>query len=465
MYACAPAELKMTKVGFIADNEFDPAEWGKLYPQHYESWKKTKDPKPSGKSKYRKGWDKDKVVYDKLSEYPFLALLYYGWGLGDEYNEARGHYYSIIDQLEIDPSRTGPGGVCLACKSPFHKSYTKKYGMKYLTAKFKEAVNMYPKKHRELGPACIDCHKSSDMGLQTNKQHLAVGLKMLGKNSLNHSEKRLLSCAQCHMTYYVPRTKKMKVAGDVIPPWNKSSWGKITIENIIKDLLKDYKRLEWKQKVTGFKMPFIRHPEFELFTNNSTHFNANLTCVDCHMPYTRMGSRKISDHDVTSPLKNGLKACQQCHTERTEWLTKQILTTQDRINSLYIRAGYQNATTAKLFELVHKNQKSGKKFNTGLYAKAKKYYKEAFLRLIFIGAENSSGFHNPTESARVLADSLAFAAKSEAWLRQMLAANNIAIPAKIQLELKKYLNNRGKKKLQFKPDQEFKDPYSIQDLF
>ena len=31
---------------------------------------------PAGKSKYRRGWDADQVTYDKLSEYPYLALLF-----------------------------------------------------------------------------------------------------------------------------------------------------------------------------------------------------------------------------------------------------------------------------------------------------------------------------------------------------------------------------------------------------
>jgi nitrite reductase (cytochrome c-552) len=239
---CAPDKPQAVLVGTIAENEFDPEKWGTVYPLHYESWLKTKEAKPAQKSRYRKGWDTDEVVYDRLSEYPFAALLYNGWGFGIEYNEPRGHYFAVIDQIEIDPSRTSPGGVCLACKSPFHKSFTEKFGMTYLNAKFKQALEMYPEKHRELGPACIDCHKSSDMGLLTNKLHIEKGLMMIGKNNPTRQEMRSLSCAQCHMTYYVPRDKKGKVAADVLPPWTGSTWGNISIENIITDLLTDHKR-------------------------------------------------------------------------------------------------------------------------------------------------------------------------------------------------------------------------------
>lgn len=463
--ACSPPKPEPVKVGSIPDNTFDPEEWGKVYPLNYESWLKTGEPKPSNTSKYRKGWDDDKVIYDKLSEFPFLALLYHGWGFGIEYNEPRGHYFSVRDQIEIDESRTSPGGVCLACKTPYHKSFVKTHGMKYLKAKFNDALDMFPKKNRELGPACIDCHENDTMELTTNKWHIEEGMKMLGKKDLSHQEKRTLACAQCHMTYYVPRDEKGKVAGDVMPPWTNSIWGDISIEKIIEDLRTDYKRLEWNQKVTGFRMPYIRHPEFELFSKNSVHWNAGLSCADCHMPYKRVGSYKISDHDVTSPLKAEMKACAQCHTESATWLKKQLIAIQDRTISLLNRAGYQTATVAKLFEMTHNAQKEGKNINNSLYNKAKDFYMKAFIRLNFVSAENSTGFHNPTEASRILGDAIAFSGKSEALLRQVLAESGVNVPEVINLELKKYLNNRGKKKLMFKADQEVKDPFGIQKEF
>ncbi len=463
-FSCSPSSVEPVRVGGIADNEFDPEEWGKVYPLEYESWLKTREPKPAGKSRYRKGWDTDKIVYDRLSEYPFAALLYNGWGFGIEYNEPRGHHYAIIDQIEIDASRTSPGGVCLACKTPFHKSYTEKHGMKYLTAAFKDALDMFPVKLRETGPACIDCHRNDTMGLTTNKTHLEKGLKMLGKKSLDQQEKRIMACGQCHMTYYVPRDKKGKVAGDVMPPWTGSRWSNIPIEKIITDLRTDYKRQEWKQKVTGFKMPYIRHPEFEFFTKNSVHFNAGLSCPDCHMPYKRVGAYKISDHDVTSPLKRDMKPCAQCHTESATWLEKQVFVIQDRTASLVIRAGSQTAIAAKLFEMTNNARKKGKTIDAGLYDRARDYYMRAFLRVVFISAENSMGFHNPSEAGRVMGDAIAFSSKAEALLRQALAKAGIHVPQNVNLELRKYVNGRGKKKLNFKADQMVKDPYDIQKL-
>ncbi|MBN1496188.1 MAG: ammonia-forming cytochrome c nitrite reductase subunit c552 [Spirochaetes bacterium] len=461
---CGPEPQPIT-AGLIKDGEFDPEEWGKVYPLEYESWLKTKEPKPVGTSRYKRGWDTDKIVYDKLSEYPYAALLYNGWGFGIEYNEPRGHFFAITDQIEIDSSRVKPGGVCLACKSPYHKTLANTHGMKYLTAKFTDALDMISPKMRETGPACIDCHKNTDMGLTTNKDHLKRGLELIGKKEISRQEARTLACAQCHITYYVPRDRDKKVAGDATMPWTGGSWGNISIENIIADLLTDFRRIEWTQKVTGIDMPYIRHPEFELFSRQSVHFRAGVACADCHMPYRRTGAYKISDHDVTSPLKAELMACAQCHTESATWLKGQIFATQDRTMSLLSRAGYACAATAKLIELANARRAAGSAIDPVLYEKAKGAYMQGFLRLVFISAENSLGFHNAPETGRVLGDSIAYANRAGALLRQALAKAGIDAPADMNLELAKYLNNRGEKKLNFRREQELRDPFDTERYF
>ena len=465
-FGCSPSRPEGVHIGSIPDGTYEPAEWGKVYPLHYESWKATKNPKMAGKSKYKKGMDDDGVVYDRLSALPFNSLLFNGWGFGVEYNEPNGHWHMLRDQQEIDQSRTSSGGVCLACKTPYHKEFVLKKGSKYLQAKYKTAVNMLPENHRQLGVACIDCHDSKTMEIRSNKLHFIKGLKKLGKaeESLTHQEKRTVACAQCHMSYSVPK-KNGKVVGDVTPPWEKSKWGNISIENIVKILRTDPKRREWKQKVTGFKMPYIRHPEFEFYSKSSVHWNAGVACADCHMPYKRVGTTKMSDHDVTSPLKTDMRACVQCHTESATWLKNQVITIQDRTSSMLIRAGYATATVAKLFETLHKAEKSGKKFNSNFIKKARSYYEEAFLRVTFVGAENSMGFHNPTEAARILGDVLAYANKAETLLRQTLTTQKVKIPEFVNLELDRYINKRGSKKLNFIKNQELKDPYGTQKVF
>jgi len=157
-------------------------------------------------------------------------------------------------------------------------------------------------------------------------------------------------------------------------------------------------------------------------------------------------------------------ACQQCHAESADWLKAQVIAIQDRTTSLLNRAGYATAVAAKLFETANKAQADGKNLDKGLYDKAKDLYLEAFYRINYIGAENSAGFHNPTEAARICGDSVAFAEKSSALLRQALAKAGVDTAVDVNMDLAKYLQNRGVKKLNFKPQEEFKDPFGIQDL-
>lgn len=459
------ADTASTATAPIASGEIDPGVWGKSYPAQYELWKQTADPTQTGKSKYKKGFDADGITYDKLSEFPYMALLFNGWGFGIEYNEPRGHAKMLSDQVIIDPSRVGAGGVCLTCKTPYASTLEKEKGLDYYSKPWDEVRHMIPEKHQELGVACIDCHNNTDMSLKLSRGFtLGKALETIKKDpaTATRQEMRSLVCAQCHVTYSINKNSDKKSVG-VYFPWQGSSWGNISVENIIKQIRSDQTVGEWTQKVTGYKMPFMRHPEFELFSRNSVHWLAGVACADCHMPQTKVGEATVSDHRVMSPLKNDLRACEQCHTETQDQLRTQIFTIQDRTVSLMIRSGNATAAAAKLIEKVHELQAAGKEIDKALYEKAKDFYMEAFFRSLFVGAENSVGFHNPTEAMRILGDSAAFALKSEALLRQALAKAGVEVPVVVDLELAKYLDNRGTKKLMGQPSMEIKDPFGVQE--
>ena len=463
-YACSPSKPEPVKTYTIPDDNYNPADWGKAYPLEYDSWLKNQGPNALT-SRYKRGDDTEKMNFDKLSEYPYLALLFNGWGFGVEYNEPHGHYYMLSDQLVIDPSRLKAGGACLTCKTPFAPKLQQEMGLDYYKLPYLDVHAKIPKEFQKMGAACITCHNNQTMDLKILQPPLKKALADIGKDpqKLTRQEMRSLVCAQCHVTYIIPKDAEMKSTG-VLFPWQGSKEGDISIENIIKVLKSDPAYGEWKQGVTGFKFGFIRHPEYELFSRNSVHWQANASCADCHMPYERVGANKISSHHLMSPLKNDLKACQQCHTESPEWLRQQVYAIQDRTVSLMLRAGYANAVTAKLFETAHKAQAEGKTLDQPLYNQAKDLYIEAFYRMVFVGAENGVGFHNPTEAARILGDSVAMAAKADALLRQALAQAGVQVPVDVDLGLAKYVNKRGVKGLMFQPDQEFKDPFGIQNM-
>lgn len=471
LLGCSPPKSEPVKTVTIPDGEIDPTIWGKVYPVEYDLWKQTEEPAPAGRTKYRggarKGTGSDSITYDKLSQYPYMALLFAGWGFGIEYNLPRGHANMVRDQLEVDASRLKSGGVCLSCKTPYAPSLQKELGIDYYRLPFKEVLAKIPEKNRELGVACIDCHNNQDMSLKLSRGFTLVeALKTMNVDParLTRQEMRSMVCAQCHVTYNIPKDKDMNSVG-LFFPWEGSTLGNITIENIIKKIRSDDSYREWTQKVTGFKMGFIRHPEFELFSNNSVHWKAGAACADCHMPYVRVGALKVSDHRVMSPMKNNLRACGQCHAEGPDWLEDRVIAIQDRTVSLMLRAGYATATTAKLFEAVHKARDAGKPIDMDLYNKARDFYEEAFYRSIFIGAENSLGFHNAPEAMRILGDSIAFAVKAEGFLRQILAQTGEVVPVHVELELKKYLDERGQKKLMGDPRLEIEDPMGLQEVF
>jgi len=459
---CTQKKVEPMTATEIADGAIDPALWGKVYPVQYKFWKQTGEPTPAGKSKYKKGYDVGEARRDKLDEYPFLALLYNGWGFGSEYKEPRGHFFMVQDQLEVDPGRIKAGGSCLTCKTPYAPMLQKRMGQAYFSTPYKEVLAILPKDQQTLGVACVDCHDNRGMALRISRGFtLGKALKEIGFDATRMStqEGRTLVCAQCHVTYMIPKDKEMH-STDVVFPWSGSKVGNISVENIIKQIKSSPANGEWKQSVTGFKLGFIRHPEYELFSNNSPHWLQGVSCADCHMPAVSVDGQKVSDHRIMSPLKSGLKACAACHSESPEALRAKVLGIQDDTMVLYLKTGYATATVAKLFEMANKLEEAGKKTDKELYAQARESYEQAFYRLIFIGAENSIGFHNPKETMRVLNDAAKYAAKADGQLRQLLSLAGLSVPEKINLELSRYTNNRGAKKLMFKPEHEIKSPTS-----
>lgn len=454
-----PAEVAKGAVD-QADAAFDPALWGTLYPIHYRQWKLTSEPPPAGLSKYKRGYDVGEERRDKLDEYPFLALLYNGWGFGEEYNEPRGHYYMVQDQLEVAPGRLKAGGACLTCKTPYAPALHKEMGGAYFSTPYKEVLARLPKDKQALGVACIDCHDYRGMALRPAREFtLGKALKEIGVDLAASAvgDRRTLVCAQCHVTYMIPKDREMK-STDVIFPWVGSKAGNITIENIIRQIKSSPANPEWTQSVTGFKLGFIRHPEYEFYSKGSPHWSAGVSCADCHMPIMTASGQKVTDHRIMSPLKGDMSTCAGCHSETPEQLRAKVIRIQDTFMVDYLKTGYATAAVAKLFEMANRSKAAGKNIDMDAYAIAREQYEQAFYRVVFVGAENSTGFHNPAEAMRIIDDAARHAAKADMHLRQLLAKAGERVPERIDLELSKYTTNRGSKKLQPRPEHEIKPP-------
>ena len=434
----------------------DPTAWAELYPAEYAQWLATSEERTAGLSAYKRGFDGG-VTYDKLSQFPFMPLLFNGWGFGIEYNEPRGHWWMLRDQQTIDAARVKAGGACLTCKSPSADALHADLGAEFMSMPYADAVALLPEGQQGLGVSCIDCHDNETLELRSARWTMEAALADIGLTEPNDQQQRIIVCGQCHATYSLMKEDGKSV--DVSFPWQGGTWGDVSVETIIANLRSDPARLEWTQSVTDFRLGFIRHPDVEFFTAGSVHYNAGLACPDCHMAYTIVGGVKTANHNIMSPLKNGMTACVTCHPENMGDLRAQVLEIQDRNVSMLIDTGYAIAADAKLFEMVNSQVATQTAEIKPRYDQAKAYYEEAFYRVVYMGAENSMGFHNPTEGARILRDAMAYSQRCDAILRELLAAEGIAVPDEIDLELGTYLVGRGSENLGFVASQRFADPY------
>lgn len=441
----------------VAEGEYDPAVWGAEYPEVYQTWVATAEERPAGKSAYKRGFDGG-VMYDKLSEFPFMPVLFSGWGFGLDYNEPRGHHYMLIDQAEIDPARVKSGGACLTCKSPYAEALHEEDADGLFGATYGDAVAMIPEEDRELGATCIDCHDNATLELSTRRWTVDAALTEIGLDpqNLTTQEQELMVCGQCHCTYSV--MKDGDAVLDVDFPWEGSEWGAITVENIIENLETNPNRLEWNQKVTGMRVGFIRHPDVEFYSAGSVHMNQGLSCADCHMPDTKIDNKTVSDHNLMSPLKRDGAACQRCHYDTAEEIRAKVIAIQDANLARLADAGYRTATVAKLFELVNTSLDPAAADVKPAYDEAAGHYRQALYRVIFMGAENSVGFHNPAEGERILTDAVREAEAADALLRELLGSHGVQVPAEVPLQLRAYLDNRGTYEKDFVREHYIPDP-------
>lgn len=81
----------------------------------------------------------------------------------------------------------------------------------------------------------------------------------------------------------------------------------------------------------------MQHPDFELWSTG-IHARSGVSCADCHMPYQRVGSVKVTDHWIRSPLVHVAASCQTCHRWPEGELQGRVETVQDRTASLMGRA-------------------------------------------------------------------------------------------------------------------------------
>lgn len=383
----------------IADDEIDPAVWGLNFPVHYDRFMMTEinyGETPYGGSE----------PYSKLDRYPAMVRLWAGYAFAIDHDEERGHFYSQIDQstsARVQAPFSQPG-ACANCHAGEAPQLISEMGWEEFNATpYTELVDSL-----HTASTCADCHDPETMALRITRPGLINALEQDGIDwtEASRQEMRTYVCAQCHVEYYFAGENKVLTF-----PWEDGK--------NIDDIDYYYERIgftDWTHADTGAPMIKIQHPEYEMFTT-STHYEAGVSCADCHMPYIREGGMKISDHWIRSPLTNINASCQTCHNLPEDELTNRVTTIQGRTAEL-LRLS-EDALLGAIDEIV-------KAIDLGAsdedLADARDFHRRAQLRWDFVSSENSTGFHSPQESARILAKSIDLAHRAKASATEIVVA-------------------------------------------
>jgi nitrite reductase (cytochrome c-552) len=359
--------------------EPDSAKWGVNFPNQYSTLLKT------GTNNTRTAYGGSEP-FSKLKVDPRLVQLFAGYPFSKDYNEDRGHMHALEDVRATKRLNEKSPATCYSCKSSDNPKLWADMGMAaYDAMKFSD---MTAKINNPIG--CANCHEPSTMRLIVTNPALEAALKAQGKDwkTFTRQEMRTVVCANCHVEYYFKGDGKLLTF-----PWEKG-----TNIDQIDQYYDEIKFSDWKHADSGADMIKMQHPDYELYSADSTHYKAGVACADCHMPYTRDGAAKFSSHDVKSPLLSPSQSCGTCHTD-TGYVTARVAQIQKQVNDTMLAT--EDAILAAVEAI--KSSAANPNADQALLTEARTLHRKAQLRWDFIAAENSMGFHNPEEALRILA--------------------------------------------------------------
>ena len=433
-------------------NQNDPSVWGQNFPQEYDGWLatstyKSSDHKPDALIPHTSDDPRDTrtaIAASKIEDDPRLVTMWKGFAFAIDYRHARGHMYMLDDQKTTLRVLERPQpGACVNCHASLVAVYTE-YSKAGANATFEETMqsgfeqlnnipyncnmttakddcetaaaamgtgdpsgvigDMATKVTQPLG--CVDCHDPATMELRVSRPALlnSYAAYKEGKGVTGYQvnrdattqEMRALVCAQCHIEYYFEPVNK-----NVIFPWAKGL--------DIDDTYAYYSEIgfsDFKHAITDQGMLKVQHPEYEAWSS-SVHAANGVTCADCHMSYQRVGSQKISNHDVQNPLNDINGTCGKCHTASEQVLQDRVTTINNRfklsrdkaLDSLVTLIGNIEDARAAAGLQAGDDPTPDIKAAMELQRMASYYIDYAY-------SENSYGFHNPDYFQRIINQSL-----------------------------------------------------------
>ena len=388
----------------IAAWEPNNAVWGQNYPREYESYLRTRE---TGRATLFGG----STQRDYLERDPLQVILFAGYAFSKEYNQARGHYYSISDVTSTRRVDQKTMATCMTCKSTDVPKLMAEFGVdgfyKHHFAELKDRVT------HPIG--CQDCHDPATMNLRITRPALREAFAAQGRRieDATHQELRSLVCAQCHVNYYFKNKYYLTF------PWAKG----LSVENII--AYYDEKGFaDYVHAVSKTPILKARHPDFELYSQG-VHAYRGVSCADCHMPYRSEGGVKFTDHHVQSPLLNIANSCAVCHRWGEDEIRKRVEAIQTKVYAVKLEA--EQALVAAHLDVAEAMQAG---VGEADLAAARQLIRHAQFRWDFVSANNGVGFHAPQECTRILADSINESQQARLAVARLLAARGISAEPK-----------------------------------
>jgi nitrite reductase (cytochrome c-552) len=410
------------------DDTTESAEvWGKNFPLQYDGYLRTVD-----QVRTRYGGSealprtptaadpRSIVAQSRLEEDPRLKTMWAGYAFAVDFREERGHAFMLEDQTFTERQRAAKQpGACVHCHASVYVPYMK-LGDGDLIKGFEKMNPMdYAEARRHVSHpvACIDCHDPATMALRVTRPGFLEGIRALKASQgvpdydvnamATRQEMRAYVCGQCHVEYYFKGPEKR-----LTYPWFKG----LKVEQIVA-YYDSIGFKDWTHAGTGAAALKAQHPEFEMW-NQGIHARSGVACADCHMPYTRVGGLKISDHHVRSPLLNLNRACQTCHKWPEQEMQERVHEIQKRVHDM------RDQAMDALVDLIGDLERARAAADTGkTYQEALRFQRHAQFYLDFVEAENSTGFHAPQEALRILGQSIDLSRQGQLALRPLAAAH------------------------------------------
>ncbi|MBI4730843.1 MAG: ammonia-forming cytochrome c nitrite reductase subunit c552 [Chloroflexi bacterium] len=384
--------------------EPDSSVWGTNYPLEYSSWLLTEsnniDTEYGGSS-----------GFSHLERDPRQVFLFMGYPFSRDYNDDRGHGNALTDVNATKRVTETTHATCYSCKSSSNPALWDELGLEgYDSMLFSEIA---PRVTETIG--CANCHEAGTMRLIVTNPSLENALEAQGLDweTFTRQEMRTVVCGNCHVEYYFSGENKILTC-----PWENGT----RIDQIIA-YYDEIGFCDWTYPGAETAMLKAQHPEFEFFTAGSTHYNAGVACADCHMPYTRDGAMKYSNHNIHSPLLDPQAACGQCHTD-VDYVTGRVNEIQDQVFTAKqaLEDALVDAITALQLAVADPDS------DPALLDEARTLHRQAQFMWDFVSAENSMGFHNPEYALSIIAEATDLARQA-----QMKAAQAADDPSLLQV--------------------------------